>query len=163
MKYGRFTSKLRFALASCLAVVAVLAVAACGSSSKSSSSSGGLTADQAAALQYAAQQEAMKETAYYTDAGIPYSSGLAYDLGSIGQQTAANAAQIEQGNVANQLAANAQQFNQQNALGNQLAYRLRGLDVAAGGLLRTLLGHSRSRGQGYAVRVVDKLSVDVIQ
>jgi hypothetical protein len=79
-----------------------------------------LTAEQQAALQHSAQQEAMKETAFYTDAGIPFSSGLAYDLGSIGLQTAAQGAAFEQGNQANYLAQQAQQGNQLAQLGTTL-------------------------------------------
>jgi hypothetical protein len=86
-------------------------------------SSGGLTPDEQAMLQYQAQQEAQRETAFYADAGIPFSSGLAYDLGSIGQQTAANAATIEQGNQSLAL--------QQQALAGNSAAALGG---AAGGL-----------------------------
>jgi len=90
----------------------------------------GLTAEQQAALQFAGQQEGMKEQAFYADAGIPFSSGLAMDLGSIGVQTAAAGAGLENQNA--QLALQQQSLNnQQNAnLGNQLA----GLGTALGGL-----------------------------
>ena len=77
-------------------------------------SSGGLSQQEQAMLAYQAHSEAMKETAAYTDYGIPYSSGLAHDLGSIGFQTAAEAGQIQQSQYGAQ---QAQQTQQANALG----------------------------------------------
>jgi hypothetical protein len=75
----------------------------------------GLTPEEMAMLQYSAQQEGQKLTSYYSDAGIPGSSGLAYDLGSIPFQTAAAAGGIEQGNTAT---TNANTANIGSQLGN---------------------------------------------
>ena len=55
----------------------------------------GLTPDEMANLQFAAQSEQNKLINFYSDAGIPFSSGLAFDLGSIPFQTAAAAGQLE--------------------------------------------------------------------
>ena len=98
------------------------------SSGKGGGSSGGggqLTAQEEAMLQYQAQSEAKKETAAYSDYGIPYSSGLAHDLGSIGFQTAAEAGSIQQ----SQYAANQAS---QTAQGNQLSTALGNLGTALG-------------------------------
>jgi hypothetical protein len=105
-------------------------------SSTTQGSPGGLTPDEAAMLQFQAQQEAHKETAFYADAGIPYSSGLAMDLGSIGQQTAATAAGIEQGNQQLALQQQALQGNAASALGS-----------AAGGLANLGQGLSNPSSQ----------------
>lgn len=80
---------------------------------------GQLTAQEEAMLAYQAQSEAKKETAAYTDYGIPYSTGLAHDLGSIGFQTAAEAGSLQQSQYNANLAAQTAQSNQLgNALGN---------------------------------------------
>ena len=81
---------------------------------------GGLTQDEMAALQFSALQEQNKLINFYSDAGIPGSSGLAYDLGSIPFQTAAAAGGIEQGQQATNLAAGNQTANQFAQLGTTL-------------------------------------------
>jgi hypothetical protein len=92
---------------------------------------GGLTPEEIAMLQYSAQNEQRTLTNYYSDAGIPGSSGLAYDIGSIPFQTAAAAGGIEQGNTATTNANTA-------AIGSQL------------GNLGTTLGNLNSLGTGAA-------------
>ena len=95
-----------------------LAASAAGGG-KGGGGGGGLSSEEEAMLAYQAQSEAKKETAAYTDYGIPYSSGLAHDLGSIGFQTAAQAGQIQQSQYGqNQANQTAQAGQLSTALGN---------------------------------------------
>lgn len=96
-----------------------VSAASSGKGGSSNNSGGQLSAQEQAMLAYQAQSEAKKETAAYTDYGIPYSTGLAHDLGSIGFQTAAEAGSIQQSQYNANLAAQTAQSNQLgNALGN---------------------------------------------
>lgn len=91
-----------------------------GQQTGSVQSPGQLTPDQMANLQFAALNERNKLINYYSNAGIPYSSGLAYDLGSIPFQTAAAAGQIEQGQQSTAMAQNTNTANQLAQLGTTL-------------------------------------------
>ena len=81
---------------------------------------GQLTPDEMAALQFSALNERNTLVNYYSNAGIPGSSGLAFDLGSIPFQTAAAAGGIEQSQAGFSTGAAQNTANQMAQLGTVL-------------------------------------------